>query len=286
MDKSSLAYVPKSEFDRVLSSPVDRVRRTILFAALARLNTLYMIQRAGSGHIGSSFSSLDLVSWIYLNGVRAETGSPGEAGSTGKTGGRQLRDIYFSSKGHDVPGCYSVLLGLGLLEFRWIHELRRLNGLPGHPDIGTPHIATNTGSLGMGISKARGMILAHRLKGEERRVFVLTGDGELQEGQFWESLQPSVHKSLHELTVIVDHNKLQSDTWVDNVSGLGDLEPKLEAFGWKTERIDGHDMSAIDAVLSRSSRRGEGPRIVVADTIKGRGVSFMESRAFEKGGRF
>src|SRR5262245_61438886 len=128
MHSASLAYVPRSEIDRVLSLKVDRVTRTTIFAALARLNTLYMIKRAGSGHIGSSFSSLDLVSWIYLNGLRAEPGSQESAA------GRRFHDIYFSSKGHDVPGCYSVFLGLGLLDFNLIHELRRIGGLPGHPD--------------------------------------------------------------------------------------------------------------------------------------------------------
>jgi transketolase len=199
-------------------------------------------------------------------------------------GGRAFQDVYFSSKGHDAPGLYSVLLGLGLLDFDLIHKLRKLDGLPGHPDAGTPHIPTNTGSLGMGISKARGMILADRLRGADRRVFVLTGDGELQEGQFWESLQPSVNRGLRELTVVVDHNKLQSDTWVEKVSRLGDLERKLQAFGWDVERIDGHDMAAIDAALSRGDERTDGPRIVVADTVKGRGVSFME--AFGEDDRF
>jgi transketolase len=265
----ALLHAPQSEFERVLSLPVDRLARSRIFAALSRINTLYMIKRAGSGHLGSSFSSLDLVSWIHLFGLRREED------------GRRFRDIYFSSKGHDAPGLYSVLTGLGLLDFKLIHQLRRLGGLPGHPDVGTPHIAANTGSLGMGVSKARGMILAHRLRGEERRVFVLTGDGELQEGQFWESLQPSANRGLRELTVVIDHNKLQSDTWVERVSDLGDLERKLEAFGWAVARIDGHSFEAIDRALAE---RQEGPRVVIADTVKGRGVSFME--AFGKDERF
>ncbi len=263
MTEPSLIYAPKSEFDRVLALPIDRVAKTLLFATMARLNTLYMIKKAGSGHIGSSFSSLEIVSWILLNGLRREPG------------GRSFQDIYFSSKGHDVPGLYSALIGLGMLEFTLLHSLRKLDGLPGHPDVGTPHIPTNTGSLGMGISKARGMILADRLRGVDRRAYVLTGDGELQEGQFWESLQPSVNRDLRELTVVVDHNKLQSDTWVEKVSHLGELERKLEAFGWEVARIDGHDLSSIDAELSpRGEQRG--PRIVIADTLKGHGVSFME----------
>ena len=263
MTQPSLIHAPKSELDRVLALPIDRVAKTSIFAAIARLNTLYMIKKAGSGHIGSSFSSLEVVSWILLNGLRREAG------------GRSFQDIYFSSKGHDAPGLYSALIGLGLLEFDLIHRLRKLDGLPGHPDVGTPHVPTNTGSLGMGISKARGMILADRLRGVDRRAYVLTGDGELQEGQFWESLQPSANRNLRELTVVVDHNKLQSDTWVEKVSRLGELERKLEAFGWEVERIDGHNMKAVDAALTpRAEQRG--PRIVIADTVKGHGVSFME----------
>src|SRR5439155_25003547 len=117
-----------------------------------------------------------------------------------------------------------------------------LGGLPGHPDVGTtPEVITNTGSLGMGISKARGFVLADRAQGRSGRVFVLTGDGELQEGQFWESLQPTANRGLGEITVIVDHNKVQSDTWVSQVSDHGDLGAKVAAVGWAVARCDGHD---------------------------------------------
>ncbi|MFL5403219.1 MAG: transketolase, partial [Gemmatimonadales bacterium] len=138
-----LEYVPLTELQRVRQLSVQPEVRTALFATCCRINTLYMIAQAGSGHIGSSFSSLDLVSWLYLNELR-----PG--------------DLYFSSKGHDAPGLYAVLLALGVIPFEEIHRLRRLGGLPGHPDVGTPGIVTNTGPLGMGISKAKGMIFAHR----------------------------------------------------------------------------------------------------------------------------
>jgi transketolase len=272
----ALAYVPRSEFERAMALPLDRAAKTRLFAALARLNALYMIERAGSGHIGSSFSSLDLVAWVHLHGLRRR--KDGGAGA--------FQDLYFSSKGHDVPGLYSVLIGLGLLDFDLLHRLRRLGGLPGHPDVGTPGITANTGSLGMGISKARGRILAARLKKEDQRVFVLTGDGELQEGQFWESLQPSANRGLGELTVIVDANGLQSDTWVEKVSPLGDLERKAAAFGWEVAAIDGHDAQAIDRALGGDGRSRDRPRLVIARTVKGRGVSFMESTVFGKEEKF
>src|SRR5688572_18637631 len=216
-----LQYVPVAEFQRLLmTAGADEVRRTRAFAALARINTLYMIAGAWSGHIGTSFSSLDIMSWVFLNEVRDLKKGPRQA------------DIFFSSKGHDAPALYTVLIGLGLLDEEKLHQLRRLHGLPGHPHIETPYVQANTGSLGMGISKAKGIVLANRLAGVERRVFVLTGDGELQEGQFWESLSSAANRGLGEIVAIVDHNKIQSDTWVRNVSNLGDIEAKFRAFGW------------------------------------------------------
>ena len=170
---AELRFVPRSEFERIEGLGLKPAARAALFATLCRINTLYMVARAGSGHLGSSFSSLDIVSWLYLNELHQ-----GDASG----------DVYFSSKGHDAPGLYAVLLATGLLPFDRIHTLRRLGGLPGHPDVATPGVVTNTGPLGMGISKAKGMILANRLSGRQGRVFVMTGDGELQEGQIWESL--------------------------------------------------------------------------------------------------
>jgi transketolase len=259
--EGTLYYIPYTEFQRVRTLNLQREQRAAIFADMCRLNALYMIARAGSGHIGSSFSSLDIISWLLLEEMSEE-------------------DIFFSSKGHDAPGYYSALIGMGRLEFDLIHKLRKIDGLPGHPDVGTPEIVTNTGSLGMGISKAKGMVFANRLAKKPGRVFVMTGDGELQEGQFWESLISAVNFGLHEITVIVDHNKLQSDTFVKNVSDLGDLEAKLNAFGWCVRRCDGNDIGALSATLA--SLKGEKrPQIIVADTIKGKGVSFMEHTSLD-----
>ena len=140
----------------------------------------------------------------------------------------------------------SVLIGLGLLPAAQVHDLRRLGGLPGHPHVETPYIQANTGSLGMGVSKAKGMALANRAAGSPRRLLVLTGDGELQEGQFWESLATAAHMKLGEIVAIIDHNKIQSDGWVDGVNGLGDIEAKLRAFGWHVSRCDGHDTAELE----------------------------------------
>jgi transketolase len=253
----ALVYVPPQELERIRALDADPVGRAACFADACRLNALYMIERAGSGHPGTTFSSLDIVSWLHLEVL-------------------QDGDRYFSSKGHDVPGLYAVLAALGRLDFELIHRLRRLDGLPGHPDVAaTPEVVTSTGSLGMGISKARGFVLADRLRGRNGRVFVLTGDGELQEGQFWESLQPTANRGLHEITVIVDRNEVQSDTWVSEVSDLGNLGAKVAAFGWAVADCDGHDLAALrDTLESLAGERR--PKLVVAHTRKGAGVSFME----------
>ena len=266
-----LYYVPKSEFDRLRALRLDAVQEAQTFAHLARINTLYMIARAWSGHIGTSFSSLEIMSWLFLREIRNLEKGP------------QACDVFFSSKGHDAPALYNVLIALGLLEQDKIHELRRLHGLPGHPHVETPYIQANTGSLGMGISKAKGMVLANRLRGVDQKVFVLTGDGELQEGQFWESLPSAANYKLHEITAIVDHNKIQSDTWVRDVSDLGGLDGKLHAFGWHVERVDGHDVAALQRVFRSLDAVQDKPKIVIADTIKGRGVSFMEGPATKDG---
>ena len=160
-----------------------------------------------------------------------------------------------------------------------LYQLRRLHGLPGHPHVETPYIQANTGSLGMGISKAKGMALANRLAGRPRRLFVLTGDGELQEGQFWESLGPTANRGLGEIVAIIDHNKIQSDTWVTQVSDLGDLEAKLRAFGWHVSRVDGHDVAAIERTFRSLDDINDRPKVIIADTVKGKGVSFMEGPA-------
>lgn len=256
----NLSHFDKVAFDRVLNSDLPPKVKTKLFAQLARYNALYMVSCAGSGHLGSSFSSLDIVSWLYLNVL-------------------QENDRYFSSKGHDAPGLYSVHTALGIIPFDKIHELRRMGGLPGHPDVSTPGACTNTGSLGMGVSKAKGFLFADSVCGvSDSQVYVLTGDGELQEGHFWESLVSAANDKEQRLTVIVDHNKIQSDTYVSDVSDLGNLEAKFTAFGWDVVRIDGHDYDALEEVLS-SQRSNRKPLAVIADTIKGCGVSFMEHTA-------
>lgn len=266
--EGTLYYIAPSEFDRVRNSSVERTKRAAIFADMCRLNALYMIARAGSGHIGSSFSSMEIFTWLLseeLNISKELT---------------DKQDIFFSSKGHDAPGYYAVQMAMARLPFDLIHKLRRIDGLPGHPDIGTSGIITNTGSLGMGVSKAKGMVIANRQKNIESRIFVLTGDGELQEGQFWESLISAANFKLHEITVIIDHNKLQSDTFVKNVSDLGDIEAKLKAFGWAVARCDGNNIEHLSNTINNFIGEKR-PKIIIADTIKGKGVSFMEHTSLD-----
>jgi transketolase len=261
-----LTYVPARELERLRRLDASPAERCAAFADACRLNTLSMIMEAGSGHIGSSFSAMDIVAWLHLEEMDSRSSA-------------EPRDVYFSSKGHDAPGLYSVLVGLGVLDHSLLRKLRRLDGLPGHPDIGTPYAVTNTGSLGMGISKAKGMVSDARLAKRPRRVFVLTGDGELQEGQIWESLQGAANHGMHEICMVVDRNRMQSDTWVDKVSGLGDLEAKFGAFGWFVRRCDGHDLNAIAQVMRELASVRDRPKVLIAETVKGKGVTAMENTA-------
>ena len=267
---NNLIYVPKQQFESVLESSCSLEVKTEIFSNLCRINCLYMIQKAGSGHIGTSFSSIDLFSWIMLNEINLKTLKSKHIG----------RDIFFSSKGHDAPAYYSVLIGLGLLEFDNIHKLRRIDGLPGHPDVNTPHIETNTGSLGMGISKAKGFVFKNRVLGISPKIFVMTGDGELQEGQIWESLQSASTDKMGEITVIIDHNKIQSDTWVSKTSDLGDIKAKFESFGWSTWQCNGNSISEISQEFQKMDTVTDKPKVLIADTIKGAGVSFMDYSSY------
>ncbi|KKK56333.1 hypothetical protein LCGC14_3065580, partial [marine sediment metagenome] len=226
-------------------------------ANIHRINSLYMIQQAGGGHIGTCFSSAEIVTLLHHEILREG-------------------DIFFSSKGHDAPLFYSALIARGIIPFDEIHTLRRPGGLPGHPDIQTPGIFTNTGSLGMGISKAKGMILARRLKEQTGNVFVLMGDGELQEGQVWESLAGAVRDQMSELVVIVDMNHIQSDLPVIKTAWIGKYASKFKAWGWHTDFCQGHEIDQLREKINEAIEYDGGPSVIFAETVKGKGVSFME----------
>jgi len=260
-----LSLIPRGEFDRV------RVRTggddlLAVLADMCRANALTAVKRAGSGHLGSSFSALDLV--VHLLFAELNVAAVGWDDPN--------RDVFFSSKGHDVPGLYAALHALGVIPTERLLGLRRLGGLDGHPDIGVPGIEANSGSLGMGISKGRGIAWAKRFLGLGGRVVVIVGDGELQEGQNFEALQAAAHQSTGRLWVIVDRNELQSDKPTEEILALGGLDEKLASFGWLVEGCDGHDHAALRRVFERFRENDDLPKVLVARTVKGKGVSFME----------
>jgi transketolase len=260
---NELALIPREEFERAEGD-------LALLADMCRANALVAVKRAGSGHLGSTFSALDIVVhllWKELNVAELGWEDP-------------ERDIFFSSKGHDVPGLYAALHALDVIPTERLLRLRRLGGLDGHPDVGVPGIEANSGSLGMGLSKGRGMAWAKRFLGRSGRVVVMTGDGELQEGQNWEAFASAAHQGIGNLWAIVDRNELQSDKPTEEILALGDLETKLRAFGWHLEICDGHDHDALaGAFAAMRAAPDDVPKVLIARTIKGRGVSFMEHPA-------
>ncbi|HEY8776006.1 MAG TPA: transketolase C-terminal domain-containing protein [Gaiellaceae bacterium] len=260
-----LTLIPREEIERARS-----LNDLALLADMCRLNTLVAVKRAGSGHIGSSFSAMDVV--VHLLYEELDTAELGFD--------HPDRDIYFSSKGHDVPGLYAVLHALGVIPTERLLKLRRLGGLDGHPDVGIPGIEANSGSLGMGLSKGRGLAWGKRFLGRRGRVVVMTGDGELQEGQNWEAFAAAAHQQIGNLWAIVDRNELQSDRPTEEILALGELETKVRAFGWHVETCDGHDHEALAAAFAAMrSAPADVPKLLIAQTIKGRGVSFMEHPA-------
>ncbi|HMN47523.1 MAG TPA: transketolase C-terminal domain-containing protein [Ignavibacteriaceae bacterium] len=258
--------IKKSEFDKVKTFNGDWATRMHLFADMCRYNTLVAVKKAGSGHLGSSLSAMDITTYLYLNELNIfEVGldSPD-------------RDIYFSSKGHDVPGLYSLFYALGILPEEKLLMLRRLQGLDGHPEVRQNGIEASTGSLGMGISKAKGMAWAKTYNKNKGHVYVLTGDGEFQEGQIYESLQATAHQKVNNVIAIMDHNKYQTDMLVADVNNIEDVVRKVEAFGWHVVRINGHDYNVLKKTFDDLKKVTDKPKMIIADTIKGRGVSFME----------
>ncbi len=258
--------IKKTEFDRVKSYYGNWATKMELFADMCRYNTLVAVKKAGSGHLGSSLSAMDITTYLYLNEMNVfDVGfdSPD-------------RDIYFSSKGHDVPGLYSLFYALGILSEEKLLMLRRLHGLDGHPEVRQNGIEASTGSLGMGISKGKGFAWAKNYLKNKGHVYVLTGDGEFQEGQIYESLQATAHQKVNNITAIMDHNKYQTDMLVADVNNIEDVVQKVSSFGWHVVRINGHDYYVLKKTFNDLKKVTDKPKMIIADTIKGRGVSFME----------
>lgn len=235
-----------------------------------RKTALTMIHAAKSGHPGGSLSAADIMTALYFNEMNLDPRNPKWT----------ERDRFVLSKGHVCPILYSSLILRGFMEREEIFNLRKFGSkLQGHPDMkSTPGVDISTGSLGQGISTAVGMAIGLKRDKAASRVFCLIGDGETNEGQVWEAAQAAVKYKLDNLIVFLDGNGIQNDSFCDEIMPLQNLEAKFDAFGFLTYHIDGHSMKEILAVLDevRGNISGK-PAMIIADTIKGRGVSFMEN---------
>ncbi len=236
-----------------------------------RYNVVKMIGLAKSGHPGGSLSAADIVVSLYCNIMNHDPKNPD----------KEDRDRFVLSKGHACPVVYAILAELGYFDEDELWKLRKAGALlQGHPSIKIPGIEANTGSLGHGISVAVGMALGCKLDKLNNYVYTILGDGECQEGQVWEASMAASHYKLDNLIAFVDRNRLQIDGNTEDVMSLGDLKEKFKAFGWDVFEIDGHDfIQIINTVEKAKSMKNGKPKMIVANTIKGRGVSFMENNA-------
>jgi len=234
----------------------------------ARRLALLAIHTAGSGHPGGVLSCTDLLVGLYAQ-LRCDPADHCWP----------QRDRLVLSKGHSAPALYAVAALSGLMPIDNLKGFRKLNQpLQGHPHVGaTPWVETSTGSLGQGFSAALGMALGLRHQGNPARVFVLLGDGELQEGEFWEAMLCAAHYRLGNLCAILDYNKLQSDDYLATVLAVEPLADKIRSFGWQLQEIDGHDPAAIRGALETAGR-SEAPSFIIAHTLKGKGVGYMEGK--------
>ena len=261
-------FFPLSEINKANSKKLSFFEKLELKSLILRLNILYSIQLAGSGHLGSSLSALDIfLCCDYF--IKKNNGH------------------FFSSKGHDAPALYNVLISSKKLKFNKLHRLRKLNGLPGHPDIDTKNIIFNTGSLGMGVSKVNGLcysgILANK---KNQKNIVILGDGELQEGQNWEAfMYLQNHKNICPL-IIIDNNGIQSDTWVKKVKDYSNIGNKIKSFNLNFKEINGHNKKQIFSTIEDHFKKKNGATVVLANTIKGKGFSFFESSNFNEDLKF
>lgn len=239
-------------------------------ACNVRLWTIEGVFNAKSGHPGGSLSAADIMTYLYFNEMKVDPKNPKDP----------KRDRFVLSKGHCCPALYAVLALKGFFPTEEIKSLRHIGAmLQGHPDMKhTPGIDMSSGSLGQGISAACGMALSAKLSGDDYRVYAMLGDGECEEGQVWEAAMFASHYKLDNLTVIVDFNGLQIDGTVADVAGLADLDKKFESFGFEVIQIDGHDFEQIEQAVNKAKSTKNKPTAIIAATVKGKGVSYMENQ--------
>lgn len=232
-----------------------------------RTDVLTAIYGAQSGHPGGSLSACEILTLLYQERMHLSAANPDDPD----------RDRLVLSKGHSAPMLYRELIELGFLPKDSMGTLRKINSeLQGHPANHTPGVDIPAGPLGLGLGAAQGMALGLRLNGSPARVYVLLGDGEANEGAVWESAMSVPKYKLDNLCAIVDYNKVQLDGTTDEIMPLGDFPEKWRAFGWNVIECDGHDLMALDAALDAAEATKGVPTVIIANTIKGKGVSFME----------
>ena len=237
-------------------------------ARRCRVEIVKMVHRAQAGHPGGSLSEIDLLAALYANYLRAKPSKPDW----------EDRDRFILSKGHASPGMYAILAEMNFITKQDLESYRVLGGVcQGHVDMKwCPGVDFSAGSLGMGLSFGMGCAIAGRLSNSERNVFVMLGDGEIQEGSVWEAAMAAKHHELGNLKVILDCNRIQNDDFCDTQMRMFDIPAKWQSFGWDVKEIDGHNMEEIVAGLDFLVANDSNPAILIAHTVKGKGVSYME----------
>ena len=235
-----------------------------------RKDILIMLSKAGSGHTGGSLSCVEIILSLYAGILRYDPKNPKW----------EKRDKFILSKGHGCPALYAILANFGYFPKQELSTLRKLgSNLQGHPQLGLPGLEASTGSLGMGLSIANGMALSAKLDKKDTKVFCLMGDGEVNEGQIWEAAMTAAHYDLDNLCGIIDFNKLQIDGFVCDVMDTKHLKEKWNSFGWEVFEVDGHDFMQLLDAYKKAGHIKEKPSLILAHTIKGKGVSFIENKA-------
>ena len=242
----------------------------LVTAAKVRLGIIEGVYNAKSGHPGGSLSSAEIFTYLYFKEMRIDPKDPKNPD----------RDRFVLSKGHCAPGLYATLANRGYFDVSELQKLRHIGAmLQGHPDMkGTPGVDMSSGSLGQGISAAVGMALAAKLDNRDYRVYTLLGDGESEEGQVWEACMFAGHHQLDNLCLILDYNGLQIDGRVEDVAGPAPFEPKFEAFGFETITVDGNDFDELEKAFAAAKACKGKPFAIIAKTVKGKGVSYMEDQ--------
>lgn len=250
----------------------DEQRLTALkeTANTIRQDIVKMVAEASSGHPGGSLSATDIVTVLYFNEMNVDPKNPDDPN----------RDRFVLSKGHASPVLYGALAEKGYFPKEELMTFRKLNSrLQGHPSKKSlPGVDMSTGSLGQGLSAANGMALAAKLDNKEYRVYAILGDGEIQEGMIWEAAMSASHFKLDNLTAFLDYNHLQIDGRVEDVMNPAPVDDKFKSFGWHVIIIDGHDFNQIDDAIQEAKRTKGKPTMIIANTVKGKGVSFMENQ--------